>query len=79
MDADQEEFYVSPIAEPMASEKLNLKILKLTRSCKLIFYLPLTNLTNHVNPFILFLVLAEKLVKRGVKEVVKALRKDFNG
>lgn len=30
----QSNFYVSPIAKPMSSEKLNLKILKLTRKCK---------------------------------------------
>eukprot|EP00330_Aristerostoma_sp_ATCC50986_P000896 CAMPEP_0114577806 /NCGR_PEP_ID=MMETSP0125-20121206/2424_1 /TAXON_ID=485358 ORGANISM="Aristerostoma sp., Strain ATCC 50986" /NCGR_SAMPLE_ID=MMETSP0125 /ASSEMBLY_ACC=CAM_ASM_000245 /LENGTH=116 /DNA_ID=CAMNT_0001767401 /DNA_START=27 /DNA_END=377 /DNA_ORIENTATION=+ len=31
MDADQEEFYVNPIAEPVATDKLRKKILKLTR------------------------------------------------
>jgi hypothetical protein len=29
------EFYVSPIASPMCNEKLNKKILKLTKKCKL--------------------------------------------
>jgi len=36
MDADQQEFYVSPIAEPLASDNLRKKILKQTRKRRLL-------------------------------------------
>ena len=32
----QPSFYKSPIASPITSEKLNMKVLKLTRKCKTI-------------------------------------------
>ena len=48
--------FVSPIADPLASEKLTKKLLKLTKKG-----------------------MKDKLVKRGVKETVKAVRKGGKG
>ena len=48
--------FVSPIAEPLANDKLTKKLLKLTKKG-----------------------MREKLVKRGVKETVKAVRKGAKG
>mmetsp|Transcript_36245 Transcript_36245/g.26898 ORF Transcript_36245/g.26898 Transcript_36245/m.26898 type:complete len:142 (+) Transcript_36245:36-461(+) len=48
--------FVSPIAEPLASEKLQKKLLKITKKA-----------------------LKGKMVRRGVKETVKAIRKDQKG
>jgi len=56
MSEEEQTFYVSPIADPIASDALRKKILKITRK-----------------------LLKEKQVKRGVKEVVKALRKNMKG
>ncbi len=39
MDSGQEEFYVSPIADPIASDNLRKKILKLTRKGILKYWL----------------------------------------
>mmetsp|Transcript_38316 Transcript_38316/g.44644 ORF Transcript_38316/g.44644 Transcript_38316/m.44644 type:complete len:138 (+) Transcript_38316:70-483(+) len=55
-NVEEEQFYVSPIATPMASENMTKKLLKLTRKS-----------------------IASKHIKRGVKEVVKAIRKGFKG
>lgn len=56
MDTEEEKFYLSPIANPMASEAIRNKILKLSR---------------HLN--------REKNLKRGVKDVVKSIRKGAKG
>ena len=48
--------FVSPIAEPLANDKLSKKLLKLTKRG-----------------------MKDKLVKRGVKETVKAVRKGAKG
>ena len=48
--------FVSPIADPLASDKLSKKLLKLTKRA-----------------------MKDKLVKRGVKETVKAVRKGQKG
>ena len=56
MDTEQEKFYLCPIANPMASESIRNKILKLAR---------------HLN--------REKNLRRGVKDVVKAIRKGSKG
>ena len=48
--------FVSPIADPMANEKLTKKLLKLTKKG-----------------------MKDKIVKRGVKETVKAVRKGAKG
>ena len=56
MEAEQEQYYLSPIANPLASEPLTHKVLKLTR---------------HLN--------REKQLKRGVKDVVKAIKKGSKG
>lgn len=56
MDTEEEKFYLSPIANPMASEAISNKILKLSR---------------YLN--------REKNLKRGVKDVVKAIRKGAKG
>ena len=56
MEAEQEQYYLSPIANPLASEPLAHKVLKLTR---------------HLN--------REKQLKRGVKDVVKAIKKGSKG
>ena len=66
-DSDQEEektlagdyetrLFVSPIADPMANDKMTKKLLKLTKKG-----------------------MKDKLVKRGVKETVKAVRKGQKG
>ena len=52
----EEEFYLNPIATPLANDTLRTKILKLTR---------------HIN--------REKKLRRGVKDVVKAIRKGAKG
>ncbi len=52
MDNEQEKFYLTPIANPMAGDALRTKILKLAR---------------HLN--------RDKKLRRGVKDVVKAIRK----
>ena len=52
----EEQFYLSPIANPLSDDKLRVKILKLVR---------------HVNK--------EKKLKRGVKDVVKSIRKGAKG
>ena len=56
MDAETENYYVTPIANPMANDTLRGKILKLAR---------------HLN--------REKKLRRGVKDVVKAIRKGAKG
>lgn len=56
MDAEDEKFYLTPIANPIANDVLRSKILKLVR---------------HLN--------REKKLKRGVKDVVKAIRKGEKG
>ena len=56
MKSKTEEFYSSPIANPLANESLKDKILKLTR---------------HLN--------REKNLRRGVKDVVKAIKKGGKG
>ncbi|KRX03350.1 hypothetical protein PPERSA_05708 [Pseudocohnilembus persalinus] len=57
-DIEEQElqFYQSPIANPLASEKLQIKLLKLTKK-----------------------FVKSKQIKRGVKEVVKGIRKGFTG
>ena len=54
MEGEQEQYYLSPIANPLANNTLTHKILKLTR---------------YLN--------REKQLKRGVKDVVKAIKKLF--
>lgn len=56
MDTEEEKFYVTPIANPIANDALRSKILKLAR---------------HLN--------REKKLRRGVKDVVKAIRKGEKG
>ena len=56
MDAENENYYVSPIANPLADEGLRGKLLKLTRRLN-----------------------REKRLRRGVKDVVKAVRKGAKG
>lgn len=56
MDTEEEKFYLSPIANPLAGDTLRNKILKLAR---------------HLN--------REKNLKRGVKDVVKGIRKGAKG
>ena len=51
-----EDFYNSPIANPLSNDSLREKILKLSR---------------HLN--------REKVLKRGVKDVVKAIKKGSKG
>ena len=50
------ELFVSPIAEPMASDKMQKKLMKVTKKAQ-----------------------KEKLVKRGVKETVKAIKRGNSG
>ena len=55
--AEQESrLFVSPIAEPLASDKMSKKLLKLIKNS-----------------------MKTKTVKRGVKETVKAIKKDGKG
>lgn len=56
MDAENEEYYVTPIANPLSNDTLRNKILKLVR---------------HLN--------RDKKLRRGVKDVVKAIRKGAKG
>lgn len=64
MEAEVEgQFFVSPISNPVAGDKLRSKILKLTKARK--------HSSNIVNQ--------EKKLKRGVKEVIKAIRKGATG
>ena len=56
MDTEEEKFYVTPLANPIANDALRGKILKLAR---------------HLN--------REKKLRRGVKDVVKAIRKGEKG
>lgn len=58
--------YATPIADPIATDKLTTKLLQLTTKC---------NLINHIYEYFLFLVAKVKLIRRGVKEVNKAFRK----
>ena len=56
VEIKRDQLYISPIAEPLAGEKLEEKLLRLTKK---------------------FINL--KLVKRGVKEVGKSIRKGHKG
>ena len=56
MNAENEEYYVTPIANPLSNDTLRNKILKLVR---------------HLN--------RQKKLRRGVKDVVKAIRKGAKG
>ena len=56
MKVNRDQLYVSPIAEPLAGEKLEEKLYKLTKK-----------------------FISLKLVKRGVKEVGKSIRKGHKG
>lgn len=56
MDTEEEKFYLTPIANPIANDVLRSKILKLAR---------------HLNK--------QKKLRRGVKDVVKAIRKGEKG
>mmetsp|Transcript_19837 Transcript_19837/g.18874 ORF Transcript_19837/g.18874 Transcript_19837/m.18874 type:complete len:131 (-) Transcript_19837:78-470(-) len=53
---EENKLFVSPIADPLASENMQKKLLKITKKA-----------------------MKSKLVKRGVKETVKAIRKDTKG
>lgn len=79
--ADEEDLYESklaaqaPFAKPLANKKLNKKVLKTIKKG--------TNLPTHLNVSvgveIDFLASQAKELRRGVKEVVKALRKGEKG
>jgi H/ACA ribonucleoprotein complex subunit 2 len=57
MEAEQQEqFYLSPIANPLANDTMRAKLLKLVR---------------HLNK--------DKKLKRGVKDVVKSIKKGARG
>lgn len=52
----ENKLFVSPIADPLASDKMNKKLIKLVKKG-----------------------MKEKIIKRGVKETVKAVRKGNKG
>jgi len=55
-DEQESRLFISPIAEPLASDKLSKKLIKLIKKG-----------------------MKDKLVRRGVKETVKAIRKNNKG
>ncbi len=55
-DEQNNKLFVSPIADPLASDKLDKRLIKLIRKG-----------------------MKEKIIKRGVKETVKAVRKKNTG
>ncbi len=62
---------LASIAQPLAGKKLHKKLLKLVKKGIVIFILLYLS--------ILFLAAKDKCLKRGVKEVVKAIRKNNKG
>lgn len=60
---------MAPIATPIAPERQERKLLKLTKKCKEISLKSIDSNTSSA------IVIKQKNIKRGVKEVVKALDK----
>jgi hypothetical protein len=84
--------YISPIAKPLAGVKLHKKLFKAVRkgesgrlfrsqpACATPSMLVVTNMRACLRPVCLpFAATDAKMLKRGVKEVVKALRKGSKG
>lgn len=74
---------LSPIAHPLAGRKLNKSTLKLVKRgmCSAMLFLRLLLPSNRLADFAFFVAAAARArhVKRGVKEVVKALKKGEKG
>lgn len=73
IEPDEEDFYESrlaaqaPFAKPLANKKLNKKVLKTIKK------------GTHPSYLVLMIASQAKELRRGVKEVVKALRKGEKG